>query len=73
MIGSHHFESFGGIYLRMGKGGLGKYQEKEIHIPLSGKRCFWDPHGGWNSETTCLFEHSHMTKSSIKPSTQGQA
>lgn len=34
MIGSHCFESVGGICMGMGKGALGKYQEEDIPTPL---------------------------------------
>lgn len=34
MTGSHYLESVGGIYVGMGKGALGKYQEEDIHTPL---------------------------------------
>lgn len=34
MIGSHYFESVGGICMGMGKSALGKYQEEDILTPL---------------------------------------
>lgn len=69
MIRSYDFESVGGIYV--GKSPLGKYQEEVIHTPLQEDRTV---------RPTCLSKevtilqllHSHVTKSSMKPFTQGQ-